>query len=79
MITGRRIAAAWDAWSYAALESRLALELWMYSSDGLKHRQYEAYLVCLEREEQAARTLAERLDPAVAARLLVAHAPARAS
>jgi hypothetical protein len=59
----------WDAWRFAAVESTLALKNWMIASRGEKELGYDAYLACLDREEEAAIALAERVDPDVAIRL----------
>jgi hypothetical protein len=58
-----------DAWAFAAVESALALEAWLSASHEEKDVGYTAYLASLDREEQAAAALAERVDPAAAARL----------
>jgi hypothetical protein len=58
-----------DAWTFAAVESALALEAWLSASHEEKDIGYTAYLASLDREEQAATALAERVDPAAAARL----------
>jgi len=58
-----------DAWTFAAVESALALEAWLSAPPGEKEFGYNAYLASLDREEQAAHALAERVDPAAAARL----------
>jgi hypothetical protein len=62
----------WDAWAFAAVESQMALDAWMTATDDEKELGYSAYLACLDREEQAAIVLAERLDPAAASRLRAA-------
>jgi len=59
----------WDAWVFAAVESQLALEAWTSACDDEKTVGYVAYVACLDREEQAATALAERVDPAAAERL----------
>jgi len=64
-----RPADLWDAWHFAAVESALALEAWMSAGDGEKELGYGAYAACLDREEQAATALAERVDPVAAKRL----------
>jgi hypothetical protein len=58
-----------DAWAFAAVESALAMEAWLSASHEEKDVGYCAYLASLDREEQAATALAERVDPAAAARL----------
>jgi hypothetical protein len=67
--TGARTMEFWDAWAFAAVESGLALEAWMSASHEEKELGYFAYLASLDREEKAAAALAERVDPAAAARL----------
>jgi hypothetical protein len=64
-----RAADLWDAWRFAAVESTLALKDWMIASRGEKELGYDAYLACLDREEEAAIVLAERVDPDAAIRL----------
>jgi hypothetical protein len=59
----------WDAWQFAAVESALALDTWMSAGEDEKKLGYGAYIACLDREEQAATALAERVDPAAAKRL----------
>jgi hypothetical protein len=58
-----RAADLWDAWRFAAVESALALKDWMIAGPEEKEIGYDAYLACLDREEQAAIALAERVDP----------------
>jgi hypothetical protein len=62
----------WDAWVFAAVESALALEAWLSAAQDEKLRGYWAYIACLNREEAAAMALADRVDPAAAARLRAA-------
>jgi hypothetical protein len=64
-----RAADLWDAWRFAAVESTLALTDWMIASREEKELGYGAYLACLDREEEAAIALAERVDPAAGIRL----------
>jgi hypothetical protein len=64
-----RAADLWDAWQFAADESALALAEWMSAAPDEKELGYDAYVACLDREEQAATALAERVDPAAANRL----------
>jgi hypothetical protein len=59
----------WDAWRFAAVESALALDTWMSAESDQKELGYDAYLACLDREEQAATALAECVDPAAAKRV----------
>jgi hypothetical protein len=61
--------AFWDAWAFAAVESDLALEAWLASEGGEQDVAYHVYVASLDREEHAALVLAERVDPAAAARL----------
>jgi hypothetical protein len=58
-----------DAWAFAAVESALALEAWLSAAPEEKELGYCAYMASLDREEQAATALAERVDPAAAVRL----------
>ena len=58
-----RAADLWDAWRFAAVESALALKDWMTADHDEKQLGYDAYLACLDREEEAAIALAERVDP----------------
>ena len=58
-----RAADFWDAWRFAAVESALALKDWMLAGPEEKQLGYDAYLACLDREEEAAIALAERVDP----------------
>jgi hypothetical protein len=64
-----RAADLWDAWRFAAVESTLALNDWMTAGLEEKEIGYDAYLACLDREEQAAIALAEHVDPDAASRL----------
>jgi hypothetical protein len=59
----------WDAWAFAAVESGLALEAWMSAPQEEKELGYFTYLAALDREEQAATALAERVDPGAVARM----------
>jgi hypothetical protein len=61
-----------DAWAFAAVESALALQAWLSAPSEEKELGYCSYLAALDREEQAATALAERVDPAAAARIRVA-------
>jgi hypothetical protein len=72
LLTKERTIDYWDAWAFAAVDSQLALDAWMTALDDEKELGYSAYLACLDREEQAAIALAERVDPAAAARLRAA-------
>lgn len=58
-----RAADFWDAWRFAAVESALALKDWLTADHDEKELGYNAYLACLDREEEAAIALAERVDP----------------
>jgi hypothetical protein len=64
-----RAADLWDAWRFAAVESTLALSDWMIAGRDEKELGYNAYLACLDREEEAANALAERVDPDAVIRL----------
>jgi hypothetical protein len=65
----RRAADLWDAWRFAAVESALALKDWMIAAREEKELGYDAYLACLDREEEASIAVAERVDPEAALRL----------
>jgi hypothetical protein len=52
----------WDAWVFAEVECDLALDTWYRSADRDKGMAYAAYVAALDREEQAAASLAARLD-----------------
>jgi hypothetical protein len=64
-----RIADFFDAWVFAAAECQLALQAWTSARQDEKQLGYFAYVACLDREEQAALALAERVDPAAAFRI----------
>jgi hypothetical protein len=64
-----RAADLWDAWRFAAVESTLALKDWTIAGHEEKELGYDAYLACLDREEEAAIALTERVDPDAAIRL----------
>jgi hypothetical protein len=51
----------WDAWVFAEVESELALEAWFSAPSDDKRRAHGAYVAALDREQQAATILAERL------------------
>jgi hypothetical protein len=59
----------WDAWAFAAVESSLALEAWLAAEREDQHGAYHAYVASLDREEQAALMLAQRVDPVAAGRM----------
>jgi hypothetical protein len=52
----------WDAWVFAEVECDLALESWYRATDEDKRNTYAAYVAALDREEQAAASLAARLE-----------------
>jgi hypothetical protein len=52
----------WDAWVFAEVECDLALETWYRAADDDKGMAYAAYVAALDREEQAATSLAARLE-----------------
>jgi hypothetical protein len=60
----------YDAWTFAAVESTLALEAWTSARHDDKRVAYTAYVASLDREEQAARVLAEQVGRSPAERLL---------
>ena len=51
----------WDAWVFAEVETDLALDTWYRADHEDKRNAYAAYVAALDREEQAANTLALRL------------------
>jgi hypothetical protein len=61
-----------DAWAFAAAESTLALDAWLKAAPNEKELGYYAYVAALDREEQAAAALAQRVDPGAAARIRLA-------
>jgi hypothetical protein len=61
-----------DAWTFAAVESALALETWRSARGAEKKLAYSAYVASCDREEQAATVLAERLGHAAVPRLRLA-------
>jgi hypothetical protein len=52
----------WDAWVFAEVECDLTLESWSRAADEDKRNAYAAYVAALDREEQAAASLATRLE-----------------
>jgi 8-oxo-dGTP pyrophosphatase MutT (NUDIX family) len=53
-----------DAWLFAEAESSLKLQAWSSAETEDKAWGHVAYCAALDREEQAARVLADRLRPA---------------
>jgi hypothetical protein len=53
----------WDAWQFAATEATLKLRIWSTAPNETKAHAYATYRAALDREEQAARVLADRLTP----------------
>jgi hypothetical protein len=51
----------WDAWLFAEAEASLTLQAWSSAADEDKAGAYAGYLAALDREEQAARVLADRV------------------
>ena len=51
----------WDAWVFAEVESGLALEAWFRAPMDDKPWAYGGYVAALDREQQAAESLAEHL------------------
>jgi hypothetical protein len=60
---GSRPEDLWDAWAFAAMEAELALDAWRRAARELKASAFAAYRAALDREEQAAARLAERVRP----------------
>jgi hypothetical protein len=53
----------WDAWLFAEAEASLSLQAWSSAATDDKAGAHAVYLAALDREEQAARVLADRLHP----------------
>jgi hypothetical protein len=53
----------WDAWALAAMEAELAFNAWMKAAHDLKAAAFATYRRALDREEQAAASLAARVAP----------------
>jgi hypothetical protein len=51
----------WDAWEFAATEATLKLRIWCTAPSEDKSQAHTAYLAALDREEQAALVLGNRL------------------
>jgi hypothetical protein len=51
----------WDAWVFAEVDSELTLRRWWDASPEERSAAFSAYGAALDREEQAAAVLAERL------------------
>jgi hypothetical protein len=51
----------WDAWLFAEAEASLALQAWFAAVTADKAHAHVAYRAALDREEQAARVLADRV------------------
>jgi hypothetical protein len=65
-LLGPRVADAepidlWDAWLFAEADASLALEAWLAAGTADKARAHVGYRAALEREEHAARVLADRM------------------
>jgi hypothetical protein len=52
----------WDAWLFAAAESSLMLQTWRVTASDQRGSAYAGYRAALDREEQAALVLADRLS-----------------
>jgi hypothetical protein len=52
----------WDAWLFAEAEASLMLEAWLSAGTADKGWTHAGYRAALDREEQAARVLADRLS-----------------
>jgi len=52
----------WDAWLFAAAESGLMLHAWHVAASEQRMGAYAGYRAALDREEQAALVLADRLS-----------------
>jgi hypothetical protein len=51
----------WDAWQFAANEATLRLRIWSTAPNDNKAHAHATYLAALDREEQAALVLEQRL------------------
>ena len=60
----------WDAWRFAKTEATLKLRIWSTAANEDKTQANAAYRAALDREEQAARVLADRLRAATDGRRL---------
>jgi hypothetical protein len=54
----------WDAWRFAKTEATLKLRIWNTAPNEDKTQAHAAYQAALDREEQAAGVLADRLRSA---------------
>jgi hypothetical protein len=70
-----RVTELYDAWAFAAVESALALEAWTSALNPEKGNAYSTYVASLDREERAAKVLAEGLACAGVRRLRTAGQP----
>jgi hypothetical protein len=52
----------WDAWLFAEAEASLMLEAWLSAPPTDKAFRHAGYRAALDREEHAARVLAERME-----------------
>lgn len=52
----------WDAWLFAEAEASLMLQAWLSAAISDKAGTHAGYRAALDREEQAARVLADRLS-----------------
>jgi hypothetical protein len=53
----------WDAWAFAAMEAELACDAWRKAAHELKAAAFATYRRALDREEQAAASLAAQVAP----------------
>ena len=53
----------WDAWAFAAMEAELALDAWKKAAHELKAAAFATYRQALDREEEAAASLAAAVAP----------------
>jgi hypothetical protein len=63
VLATRRPEELWDAWAFAAMEAELALDAWKKAAHELKAAAFATYRQALDREEQAAVSLAARVAP----------------
>lgn len=62
-VFGTKAIDLWDAWQFAATEATLKLRIWSTAPSEDKAEAHTAYLAALDREEQAALVLGNRLRP----------------
>jgi hypothetical protein len=63
LATSLRTEELWDAWAFAAMEAELAFDAWRKAAHELKAAAFATYRRALDREEQAAASLAAGVAP----------------